>query len=135
MHFCNSGDAVNQWRIRVGSSYAHSGGVVHNINQRIIHPSYNANTMANDIAILRSATNFVFNNNVRAASVAGPNYNLPDNLAVWAAGWGDTFVSLLMILIEVLYDRKFVLFVIQFMFMFHRLFRTMVLSSFATFRL
>ena len=53
--------------------------------------------MNNDIAVLRSANTFSFNNNVRAASIAGANYNLADNQAVWAAGWGTTSVSLLKI--------------------------------------
>nr|ABR88248.1 trypsin T5 [Heliothis virescens] len=87
---CTAGDANNRWRIRVGSTWANSGGVVHNLNANIIHPSYNSRTLDNDIAILRSATTFSFNNNVRAASIAGANYNLADNQAVWAAGWGTT---------------------------------------------
>ncbi|XP_035448285.2 trypsin, alkaline C-like [Spodoptera frugiperda] len=87
---CTHGDAVGRWRIRVGSTWANSGGVVHNVNQNIVHGSYNSNTMDNDIAILRSASTFTFNNNVRAASIAGANYNVADNQAVWAAGWGTT---------------------------------------------
>ncbi|MDK0812198.1 trypsin-like serine protease, partial [Clostridium perfringens] len=61
---CTAGDANNRWRIRVGSSWANSGGVVHNLNANIIHPSYNSRTMDNDIAVLRSATTFIFNNQV-----------------------------------------------------------------------
>ena len=83
------------------------------MNQIIVHNLYNPNGRLNDIAILRSASNFIFNNNVRAASIAGPNYNLGDNQVVWAAGWGDTFVSLLMIMTIVLYDGKFELFDIK----------------------
>ncbi|PZC73446.1 hypothetical protein B5X24_HaOG200449 [Helicoverpa armigera] len=79
-----------RWRIRVGSTWANSGGVVHNLAANIIHPSYNYTNNDNDIAILRSATTFSFNNNVRAASIAGPNYSLADNQAVWVAGWGTT---------------------------------------------
>ncbi|XP_075976014.1 trypsin, alkaline A-like [Anticarsia gemmatalis] len=86
-------DAKNnpaRWRIRAGSSNAHSGGSVHNVNQIIIHPSYNRPTIDNDIAILRLASNLVMSNTVRAASIAGANYNLADNQVVWAAGWGMT---------------------------------------------
>nr|ADT80827.1 serine protease 57 [Mamestra configurata] len=90
---CGYGDLISQWRIRVGSTWAHSGGVLYNVNQRIAHPTFNLNTLAGDIAILRSAGNFVFNNNVRAALVAGPNYIVNDNQVVWAAGWGDTFAG------------------------------------------
>ncbi|KPI95066.1 PREDICTED: trypsin, alkaline C-like [Papilio xuthus] len=81
-------DSANQWRIRVGSTNANSGGVVHNINRIIMHPNYNSRNLDNDIAILRSSSNFAFNNNVRAGSIAGSNYNLADNQAVWAIGWG-----------------------------------------------
>ncbi|CAH0695445.1 unnamed protein product [Spodoptera exigua] len=67
-----------------------AGGAVYNSNQHIIHPSFNADTLDNDIAILRSATAFSFNNAARAASIAGSNYHLPENRYVWAAGWGVT---------------------------------------------
>nr|ADT80822.1 serine protease 52 [Mamestra configurata] len=87
---CTIGHAANRWRFRVGSSWANSGGVVHSVSQIINHPSYNGNTYNNDIAILRSATTIAFNNNVRAVSIAGSNYNLADNQVVWAAGWGLT---------------------------------------------
>ncbi|XP_022821665.1 trypsin CFT-1-like [Spodoptera litura] len=88
---CLDGVAPGQLKIRVGSSFRSSGGVVHNAIQNIMHPAYNFRTFDNDIAILRSATAFSFNNNVRAASIAGANYFPGDNQAVWAAGWGDTF--------------------------------------------
>ncbi|XP_021196271.3 trypsin, alkaline C [Helicoverpa armigera] len=88
---CTNGETPNRWQIRVGSSFAHSGGATHFVNANIVHPAYNRNTYENDLAILRSSTTFSFNNNVRAASIAGANYNLADNQAVWAAGWGATF--------------------------------------------
>ncbi|XP_013133137.1 PREDICTED: trypsin CFT-1-like [Papilio polytes] len=85
---CFIGDTASRWRLRVGSTNANSGGVVHNSNQIIMHPNYNSRTQDNDIAILRAASNFAFNNNVRAGSIAGSNYNLADNQPVWAIGWG-----------------------------------------------
>ncbi|XP_022821650.1 trypsin CFT-1-like isoform X4 [Spodoptera litura] len=88
---CTHGDAANRWRIRLGSSWANSGGNVYNCASNIVHGSYNSRTLDNDIAILRSSANFIMSNNVRAASVAGANYWPADNQAVWAAGWGDTF--------------------------------------------
>ncbi|XP_022821672.1 trypsin, alkaline C-like [Spodoptera litura] len=87
---CTAGDAVSRWRIRLGSTWANSGGVVHNVNANLVHGSYNSRTLDNDIAILRSASTFSFNNNVRAASIAGANYWPGDNSAAWAAGWGTT---------------------------------------------
>uniref|UniRef100_A0A2A4K6F8 trypsin n=1 Tax=Heliothis virescens TaxID=7102 RepID=A0A2A4K6F8_HELVI len=88
---CTAGYAVNRFRVRLGSTWANSGGAVHNANANIVHPQYDRNTLNNDIAIIRSATTFSFNNNVRAASIAGANYLPADNQVVWAAGWGDTF--------------------------------------------
>ncbi|XP_049692545.2 trypsin, alkaline C isoform X1 [Helicoverpa armigera] len=90
---CTIGDRANQWRFRVGSTFANSGGIVHNVQQIINHPNYNHAIFDNDFAILRSVTVISFNNNVRAVSIAGANYNLPDNQAVWTAGWGRISVS------------------------------------------
>ncbi|KAH9644591.1 hypothetical protein HF086_009166 [Spodoptera exigua] len=88
---CTVGDQVNRWRIRVGSTFANSGGVVHNINRIIIHPSFNDRNLDSDLSILHSASSFTFNNNVRAASIAGSNYVLADFQPVYAAGWGTTY--------------------------------------------
>ncbi|XP_035448310.2 trypsin, alkaline C-like [Spodoptera frugiperda] len=88
---CTADYGANRFRLRLGSSFRSSGGVVHNCNLNIVHGSYNTWTKDSDIAILRSASTFSFNNNVQAASIAGANYWLGDNQAVWAAGWGDTF--------------------------------------------
>ncbi|VVC95189.1 unnamed protein product [Leptidea sinapis] len=85
---CFFGDGVSAWRLRVGSTNANSGGTVHIISAIIMHPSYNDNILDNDVAIARSSTAFGFNNNVRPVSIAGANYALPDNTAVWAIGWG-----------------------------------------------
>ncbi|XP_026759202.2 trypsin CFT-1-like [Galleria mellonella] len=87
---CFYGDPANRWRIRVGSTYANSGGVVYNIASIINHPLYNVVTSDNDVSILRTATNIVFSNVVQAASIASANYNLADNQIVYAAGWGTT---------------------------------------------
>ncbi|XP_013133131.1 PREDICTED: trypsin, alkaline C-like [Papilio polytes] len=85
---CFFRNTANQWRIRVGSTNANSGGTVHNTNRIIMHPNYNFRTQDHDVAILRASSNFGFNNNVRAASIAGSNYNLGYNQVVWAIGWG-----------------------------------------------
>nr|AAT95361.1 trypsin IIb2 precursor [Sesamia nonagrioides] len=88
---CTFGDPTNRWRIRIGSSWANSGGAVYIVGQIINHPQYNGITENNDICILRSATAFALNNNAFPASIAGANYYVGDNQAVWAAGWGDTY--------------------------------------------
>ncbi|XP_045509187.1 trypsin CFT-1-like [Colias croceus] len=87
---CYANEPVNRWRIRIGSSYANSGGTVHNVHSIIINSGYNAQRRVNDIAIVRSATNFIYSNTVRAISLANAAYNIRDNTAVWALGWGRT---------------------------------------------
>ncbi|XP_034839259.1 trypsin CFT-1-like isoform X1 [Maniola hyperantus] len=87
---CTIGDPANRWRGRVGSSRANSGGVVHTLSRIINHPNYNSRTTDNDVAVLHVSSAFSMNNNVRAGSIAGANYNLADNQPVWAIGWGRT---------------------------------------------
>ncbi|CAH0723384.1 unnamed protein product, partial [Brenthis ino] len=89
---CFAGDVAAQWRVRVGSTNAHSGGVVHQTSRLINHPQYNHNsrTYDNDIAILQVTSAFIYNNNVQPGRIADHNYNLLDNQAVWAIGWGRT---------------------------------------------
>ncbi|CAH0695421.1 unnamed protein product [Spodoptera exigua] len=89
---CVYGDAVYKWRARAGSSLANSGGTVYAINSCTIHPSFSFRTMNNDIAILRTAV-AIINSSAKPVSIAGINYNLPDNQVVWAAGWGTTLVG------------------------------------------
>ncbi|XP_049870229.1 trypsin CFT-1-like [Pectinophora gossypiella] len=80
-----------QWRSRIGSSFASSGGSVFTTAQIIRHPSYNSAIQDNDIAILRVSGTIAWVPTVVApASIAGANYNLGDNQVVWAIGWGRT---------------------------------------------
>lgn len=81
------------WRIRVGSTFANSGGTVHQIDRLVLHASYDGRD--NDVAVLRTATNIIYiANTVAPATIASANYNLGDNQAVWAIGWGAIRVSL-----------------------------------------
>lgn len=66
---------------------------MHTIISIIVHPKYDWRTINNDVAILRTTGTIVFGLTVQAASIAGVNYNLPDNSSVVAAGWGTTSVS------------------------------------------
>ncbi|XP_050349070.1 trypsin, alkaline A-like [Nymphalis io] len=83
--------SATQWRLRVGSTNANSGGIVHTTNRIIIHPNYHRPTADSDVAVVRINGVFDFNNNnVRNGRFASSNYNLGDNQAVWAIGWGFT---------------------------------------------
>ncbi|XP_045772725.1 trypsin CFT-1-like [Maniola jurtina] len=80
---------AHQIRIRVGSSYANSGGSIHGVRQLIEHPNLDDRTEDSNIGIVRVATAFSFGNNVRAGLIAGSNYIVLENQAVWAIGWGQ----------------------------------------------
>ncbi|XP_026756774.2 trypsin CFT-1-like [Galleria mellonella] len=90
---CFVGDPANRWRVRVGSTNANSGGVVHNVNAIITHGSYNSGTNDNDVSILRLSSNLAYTDVIQPASIAGSSYNLADNQVVYAAGWGATSVG------------------------------------------
>ncbi|KAH9644606.1 hypothetical protein HF086_009181 [Spodoptera exigua] len=83
--------SVSMYRIRLGSSWALSGGIVHRINGIINHPLYYPATADHDICILRSASNINYNELSRPAPIAGTTYVVPDNDYLWAAGWGAQF--------------------------------------------
>ncbi|XP_052737755.1 trypsin CFT-1-like [Bicyclus anynana] len=78
--------------IRVGSTYANSGGDVHDVQQFITHPDYFLNwwDIRSDIGIVRLATAIVFGENIKTGSIAGANYHIADNTYVTAIGWGLT---------------------------------------------
>ncbi|XP_075982471.1 trypsin, alkaline C-like [Anticarsia gemmatalis] len=73
------------YRIRVGSTYANSGGTTYNVNSLLIHPDYRE---GHDVALMRIAGFIVYSNVVQPAPIAGPNYPLRDDEEVWATGWG-----------------------------------------------
>lgn len=80
--------------MRVGSSFANSGGSVYNANRIIVHAYYNSQTFDSDIALIQSATTIIYNSVVKSATIAGSNYQLLDNQAVISVGWGTTSVSI-----------------------------------------
>ncbi|CAK1602326.1 unnamed protein product [Parnassius mnemosyne] len=90
---CFGGNSPSRWRMRLGSTWTSSGGTVYNSAEIIRHPNYDRLTLDNDVAVLRAASTFSFSNSVRAAGIAGANYNLADNQAVWAIGWGATEIG------------------------------------------
>ncbi|XP_022821646.1 trypsin, alkaline C-like [Spodoptera litura] len=89
---CTYFDAVSKWRVRAGSTTANAGGSIHRVSGNIIHPLNGVEpTMDHDIAVLRVATPFEFNEFIQPARIAGPNYRVPDYDYLWAAGWGTTY--------------------------------------------
>ncbi|KAI5644993.1 trypsin domain-containing protein [Phthorimaea operculella] len=91
---CIYGDLANQWRVRLGSSWANTGGYIYTLGFIRYHEKFNPSTLDNDVAVLITAQTIAFvNGAVQPASIAGTNYNLADNQAVWAIGWGSTSVG------------------------------------------
>jgi len=73
-------------QVRAGSSYWNSGGVVSKVASFKNHEGYNANTMVNDIAIIRLSTALSFSSTIKAIGLASSN---PANgAAASVSGWG-----------------------------------------------
>lgn len=72
----------------MGSTNSNTRGLVHRIRAIAVHEQYEAASRVNDIAILRVAVAFAYNNAVQAAYIAGGSYSLSVNEQVWAIGWG-----------------------------------------------
>nr|AFO68326.1 trypsin [Heliothis virescens] len=83
---CFYGDHVSQWRVVLGSSFAHSGGNVHTINTITLHPQYDALNF--DVAIVRLNSPAAYSVNVQPGSIAGSNYHVADGASVTHVGWG-----------------------------------------------
>ncbi|XP_037293314.1 chymotrypsin-1-like [Manduca sexta] len=82
-----SGNNVNpNARATVGTNRWASGGQMYSYQRFVIHPNYNANTIKNDIGVLHTSSNIVWNNAVRAIAV---NYDfIGDRMNSRVAGWG-----------------------------------------------
>ncbi|KOB65704.1 Trypsin T2a [Operophtera brumata] len=87
---CPAGDAIDKWRVSLGSSFANSGSIVHVVATIVIHPNYNSMTNDNDIGIIRTSIRIDHTDFVKPASIAGADIKLADKEVVWAVGWGYT---------------------------------------------
>lgn len=85
---CFYGDQLWQWRVVLGSSFAHRGGTVHTISRIVMHPQYDDSTINNDVAVVRLSNAAVFSSSVQTASIVSPNYVVPDGAIVTHIGWG-----------------------------------------------
>ncbi|XP_075978434.1 trypsin CFT-1-like [Anticarsia gemmatalis] len=87
---CLEGDTISRWRVRVGSTYANSGGTVYSTSSILVHMDYNSRSKDNDIAILQVSSPIIYNDVVQPCQIAGPLFNVPDDSIVQAVGWGKT---------------------------------------------
>jgi len=83
---CLQSVSASSLQVRVGSSYWNSGGSVHKVAAFRNHEGYNANTMVNDIAVIRLSSNLAMSSVVKAIGLAS---SAPGNgAAASVSGWG-----------------------------------------------
>ncbi|KAM8711101.1 hypothetical protein ACLKA7_000264 [Drosophila subpalustris] len=83
---CLQSVSASALRIRAGSSYWNSGGVVVNVANFKNHEGYNANTMVNDIAVIRLSGSLSMSSTIKAIGLAT---SAPANgAAASVSGWG-----------------------------------------------
>ncbi|CAH1635913.1 unnamed protein product [Spodoptera littoralis] len=75
-------------RIRAGTSYRNTGGIVSYVETEFNHPSYGLNGADGDISVIRLITPLVYSPVVQQATIVAQGYKIPDNLPVVHAGWG-----------------------------------------------
>ncbi|XP_017038801.1 trypsin delta-like [Drosophila ficusphila] len=83
---CLQSVSASVLQIRAGSTYWNSGGVTVQVSSFKNHEGYNANTMVNDIAIIKLASSLTFSSTIKAIGLASSN---PANgAAASVSGWG-----------------------------------------------
>ncbi|CAH0724785.1 unnamed protein product, partial [Brenthis ino] len=80
--------SAQSWRVRVGSSYASSGGNTHTVSQLISHPQFDYYRQ-NDVGIIRISSTFAIGGNVQLGRFAGEGYVVADDQPVRTIGWGS----------------------------------------------
>jgi len=79
--------------VRVGqtdSSIQEASAKNYNVKRIIKHPSYNANTINNDVALLEIDGTIAFTDSVKAACLPAANSDCAPNSEGIASGWGET---------------------------------------------
>ncbi|CRL06219.1 CLUMA_CG018891, isoform A [Clunio marinus] len=85
---CLDARAPSSITVMVGSNLLDSGGAFHQAQSIRLHPSYNRNTFANDVAVLQVTTPFVWNARVQPV-VLGSAF-VGGGVNARFTGWGHT---------------------------------------------
>lgn len=85
---CLQSISVYALKVRVGSSFWHSGGVLINVASFKNHEGYNSLTMVNDIAVIKLASSLSLGSNIKAIKLASSSPGGGATAAV--SGWGTT---------------------------------------------
>ncbi|XP_063624849.1 trypsin, alkaline C-like [Cydia splendana] len=81
----------NLRRIRAGSTYRNTGGVISYVESAINHPTYrHLFGYDGDISVVRLIESLMYTPVVQQTTVAAPETVLPANVPVIHAGWGTT---------------------------------------------
>jgi trypsin len=72
----------------VGTNHRTSGGISHSSARIVNHPSYNANTLANDISMVNTASTIAFTAAVQAITLGSATVG--GGVSSTASGWGQT---------------------------------------------
>nr|ALE15214.1 trypsin-like serine protease precursor [Diatraea saccharalis] len=76
-------------RIRAGSSYRNTGGIVIGVKRSINHPSYIDYQYDGDISVVELETPLVYSSVIQQASIIAPGAEIRDNMPAVYAGWGS----------------------------------------------
>jgi trypsin len=88
---CTIGRTTANTRVVVGTHLLNSGGISHTTSAIVNHPSYNANTLANDISVVQTAAAIGFTNLAQPMGLASAFTG--GGITATASGWGQTSVS------------------------------------------
>ncbi|XP_023159962.2 trypsin alpha [Drosophila hydei] len=83
---CLQSVSASSLKVRAGSTYWNSGGSLIQVAAFRNHEGYNANTMVNDIAVIRLSSALSFSSNIKAIGLA--TYNPANGAAATVSGWG-----------------------------------------------
>ncbi|XP_017027614.1 trypsin alpha [Drosophila kikkawai] len=85
---CLQSVSASSLKVRAGSTYWSSGGSLVSVAAFRNHEGYNANTMVNDIAVIRLSSSLSLSSNIKAIGLAS---SAPANgAAASVSGWGTT---------------------------------------------
>ncbi|KAJ8709002.1 hypothetical protein PYW07_008828 [Mythimna separata] len=77
-------------RVRAGSSYRNTGGIVAQADAFWNHPSYGSNGFDGDISVIRLLSPLEYSPVVKPGTIIAQDSKIPDGLPVIHAGWGTT---------------------------------------------
>uniref|UniRef100_A0A2H1VGM7 SFRICE_004677 n=1 Tax=Spodoptera frugiperda TaxID=7108 RepID=A0A2H1VGM7_SPOFR len=77
-------------RIRAGSSYRNTSGVIYLIEKEINHPQYDLYNTSSDISVLRLETRIEYTPVIQPGTILAADFAFPADIPVTVVGWGHT---------------------------------------------